>query len=171
MGYPAALNMCDWTGARVCDDFAGYKQSFTLGITEAGCLAHSRRKFFELYVSNKSEIAGLALTYIGQLYEIEREVKSLSAEERQKIRQPRSKPLSDAMHAWMQLQRQKITDGSATAKALDYSLRRWGALTRFLDDGQLPIDTSNADSRIMPICTWKPPMSALIRRFVSRHTL
>ena len=40
------------------------------------------------------------------------------------------------MHEWMQLQRQKITDGSATAKALDYSLRRCGALTRFLDDGQ-----------------------------------
>ena len=64
-------------------------------------------------MSNKSQIAGQALTYIGQLYKIEREVKSLSAEERQKIRQTLSKPLSDAMHEWMQLQRQKITDGSA----------------------------------------------------------
>ena len=40
----------------------------------------------DLHASNKSDIAGQALTYIGQLYEIEREVKSLSAEERQKIR-------------------------------------------------------------------------------------
>jgi hypothetical protein len=40
----------------------------------------------------------------------------------------------------MKLQRCIITDGSATAKALDYSLKRWGALTRYLDDAQLPID-------------------------------
>ena len=105
----------------------------------------------DLHVSNQSEIAGQALTYIGQLYEIEREVKSLSAEERQKIRQARSKPLSDARHERTQLQRQKITDGSATAKALDYSLRRWGALTRFLDDGQLPIDNNWIENQIRPI--------------------
>ena len=47
----------DWKGALVCDDFAGYKQSFTLGVTEAGCMGHSRRKFFDLQVSNKSQIA------------------------------------------------------------------------------------------------------------------
>lgn len=150
-GEHARTFLGDWKGALVCDDFAGYKQSFTLGITEAGCLAHSRRKFFDLHVSNKSQIAGQALTYIGQLYEIEREVKSLRAEERQEIRQTRSKPLTDAMHEWMQLQRQKITDGSATAKALDYSLRRWGALTRFLDDGQLPIDNNWIENQIRPI--------------------
>ena len=45
----------------------------------------------------------------------------------------------------------KITDVSATAKALDYSLRRWGALTRFLDDGQLPIDNNWIENQISPI--------------------
>ena len=150
-GEHARTFLGEWKGALVCDDFAGYKQSFALGITEAGCLAHSRRKFFDLHVSNKSEIAGQALQYIGQLYEIEREVKNLTADERQKNRQTRSKPLTDAMHEWMQLQRQKITDGSATAKALDYSLRRWGALTRFLDDGQLPIDNNWVENQIRPV--------------------
>ena len=152
-GEHARTFLGDWTGALVCDDFAGYKQSFTLGITEAGSLAHSRRKFFDLHVSNKSQIAGQALTYIGQLCEIEREVKSLSAEERQEIRPTPSKPLTDAMHEWMQLQRQKITDGTATAKALDYSLRCWGAMTRFLDDGQLPIDNNWIENQIRPIAT------------------
>jgi transposase len=64
--------------------------------------------------------------YISQLYEVEREVKHLSADERLQVRQSESKPLADAFHQWMLLQRQKITDGSATAKALDYSLKRWG---------------------------------------------
>ena len=150
-GEHARAFLGECKGALVCDDFSGYKQSFTLGVTEAGCMAHSRRKFFELHASNKSQIAQQALQYIGQLYEIEREVKSLSAQERQKIRQTQSKPLVDAMHEWMQLQRQKITDGSATAKAIDYSLRRWGALTRFLDDGRLPIDNNWAENQIRPI--------------------
>lgn len=51
----------------------------------------------------------------------------------------------------MVLQRSQITDGSATAKALDYSFRRWGALTRFLDDGQLPIDNNWAENQIRPV--------------------
>ena len=45
-GEHARTFLGDWTGALVCDDFAGYKQSFTLGILEAGCLAHSRRKLY-----------------------------------------------------------------------------------------------------------------------------
>ena len=141
----------EWKGSLVCDDFGGYKAGFANGITEAGCLAHARRKFFDLHVSNKSQIAQQALTYISQLYDVEREVKHLNADERRQIRQTRSKPLADAFHQSMLLQRQKITDGSATAKALDYSLKRWVALTRFLDDGQLPIDNNWIENQIRPI--------------------
>ena len=51
----------------------------------------------------------------------------------------------------MLLTRQKITDGSATAKALDYSLRRWVALTRFADDGRLPVDNDTIENQIRPV--------------------
>ena len=77
----------------------------------------------DLHVSNQSQIADQALQYIAQLYAVEREVKNLHADERRQIRQAQAqaqaKPLVDAMHKWMQLQRQKVTDGSAIAKALD----------------------------------------------------
>ena len=109
------------------------------------------RKFFDLHVSNKSEIAQQALTYIAQLYEVEREVKHLSTDERLQIRQTKSKPLLDALHQWMRLQRQRITDGTATAKALDYSLKRWVALSRFAHDGRLPIDNNSIENQIRPI--------------------
>lgn len=140
-----------WKGSLVCDDFGGYKAGFANGLTEVGCLAHARRKFFDLHVSNKSQIAEQALDYIGQLYDVEREVKHLDAKERRRIRQTQSKPLADAFHQWMLLQRQKITDGSATAKALDYSLKRWDALARFLENGQLPIDNNWIENQIRPI--------------------
>ena len=114
-------------------------------------MAHARRKFFDLHVSNKSEIALQALTTIGQLYEVERQVKNLKPDERGRIRKDKSKPLVDALHQWMLLQRQRVTNGTATAKALDYSLKRWAALTRFVQDARLPIDNNWIENQIRPI--------------------
>jgi transposase len=150
-GEHARTFLGEWKGSLVCDDYSGYKAGFVKGITEAGCMAHSRRKFFDLQVAAKSQIAGQACAYISQLYDVERDARHLSADERLQIRQAKSKPLADAFHQWMLLQRQKITDGTATAKALDYSLKRWGALTQFLDDGRLPIDNNSIENQIRPI--------------------
>lgn len=150
-GEHARAFLGTWKGSLVCDDYAGYKAGFAQGIVEAGCMAHARRKFFELATSGKSQVAGEALASIGQLYEIEREVRELDAEQRRQIRQHQAKPVADALHEWMRLTRLKITDGSATARALDYSLKRWTALTRYLDDGMLPIDNNWIENQIRPI--------------------
>ena len=120
-------------------------------MTEVGCLAHARRKFFDLHAANKSQIAEFALQQFAKVYDIEREVKALSADERKAMRQRYTQPVLDALHHWMLLQRQKVPEGSTTAKALDYSLRRWVALTRFVDDGQLPIDNNWIENQIRPI--------------------
>ena len=150
-GEHARAFLGNWRGSLICDDYAGYKQSIAGGVTEVGCLAHARRKFFELHTANKSQVAQSALQQIGAIYEIERELKKLDPDERQRIRQLRSAPVMDALHRWMLLTRQKITDGSATAKALDYSLRRWSALTRFVDDGRLPVDNNWIENQIRPV--------------------
>jgi transposase len=141
----------DWRGTLVCDDYAGYKALFSNGITEAGCLAHARRKFFDLQSQNQSLIAGDALGYLGQLYQIEREAAGLPPEERQHLRQTRAKPIADQLHAWLMQQRHKIPNSSATAKAIDYCLKRWAALTRYLSDGQIPIDNNWIENQIRPI--------------------
>lgn len=150
-GENAKVFLGTWRGSLVCDDFSGYKQLMVQGVTEVGCLAHARRKFFDLHTATKSPVAQRALEQIVQVYEIERELKACSADERQRARHQRSKPLLDALHAWLLLTRQKVTDGTATAKALDYSLRRWKALTRFVDDGQLPVDNNHIENQIRPI--------------------
>ncbi|CAM5373426.1 hypothetical protein SSTU70S_01001 [Stutzerimonas stutzeri] len=142
-GEHARRFLGDWRGALICDDFSGYKATIANGVTEVGCLAHARRKFFDLHAANKSQLAGFALEQFAKVYDIEREVKELNADQRQSIRQQHSKPILDALHHWMTLQRQKLPDSSATARALDYSLRRWTALTRFIDDGQLPVDNDS----------------------------
>ncbi len=140
-----------WRGTLVCDDFSGYKAMFELGVTEAGCLAHARRKFHELWVNHKSALAEDALKFFVQLYEIEREVQELDPDERRQIRQLKATPVADLMHDWLIAQRRRVPDGSATAKAIDYSLNRWPALTRYLSDGDLPPDNNWVENQIRPI--------------------
>jgi transposase len=150
-GRHAGQFLGQWRGTLVCDDYSGYKALFRLGITEAGCMAHARRKFHQLWVNHKSEIAAEALPLFGRLYEIEREVHDLDDAQRKTIRQQKARPAADALRAWLVAQRQRVPDGSATAKAIDYSLGRWGALTRYLGDGALPIDNNWVENRIRPI--------------------
>ena len=149
-GEHARAFLGDWRGKLVCDDYAGYKAGFGEGITEIGCLAHARRKFHDLHVANKSALAAQALESIGALYGIEREAKDLPDQDRQRLRAEKSRPIADALHPWMIAQRQKVPDGSGTAKALDYSLKRWAALTRYLDDGAVPIDNNRVENQIRP---------------------
>lgn len=149
-GEHARTFLGDWKGQLVCDDFAGYKACFEQGVTEIGCMAHARRKFYDLHVANKSQLAEQALRHIGQLYDIEREVRDLLPDERQRIRQEKAKPIADTLHIWMLAQRQLVHEGTAIAKALDYSLKRWTALVRYLDDGMVAIDNNWCENQIRP---------------------
>lgn len=140
-----------WRGALVCDDYSGYKALFASGVTEAGCLAHARRKFHELWANRQSAVGQQALALFARLYEVEREVADLDGQERRRIRQDKGKPIADALHAWLLAQRQKVPPGSATARAIDYSLGRWLALTRYLDNGRLAADNNRVENLIRPI--------------------
>ena len=141
----------DWRGTLVCDDYAGYKALIAQGVTEAGCMAHARRKFFELQEHGQSQIAGEALARIAALYGIEQEARELDAEARQALRQTQAKPLLDDFKTWLLVYRGKIPNGSSCAKAIDYTLKRWAALTHYLTDGNVPIDNNWIENQIRPI--------------------
>ena len=143
-----------WLGSLVCDDYSGYAALFRQGVTEAGCMAHARRYFFELHVANKSALAAKALVeYFGLLYDVERVIQGKSAQERLQRRQELAVPIAKKLHEWLGAERARVTDGTATAKAFDYSLRRWVALTRYLHDPALPIDNSHDEQQIRPWST------------------
>lgn len=140
-----------WSGTLVCDGYGGYEQVLQkekrIG---AGCLAHARRKFDELTRDNLSPVGTQAIQRIAALYKIERPIKSFSVEERRAARQASSKPLCEDLHAWLKLERQRVPEGSATAKAIDYSLNRWDALTAYLDNGAVQIDNNHIENLIRP---------------------
>ena len=78
------------------------------------------------------------------LTKVEREAREQNLDEigRARLRQERARPIADLLHEWLLAHRLKVPDGSASAKAIDYSLKRWKALIRYIDDGNLPIDTT-----------------------------
>jgi transposase len=155
-GKHASAFLENWHGHLMVDDYAGYKQLFTGGaVIELGCLAHARRKFYDLHVAGGSPVAAKALEYIASIYDIERAVRDLGYEQRQRVRDEHARPIVDALYKWMVLQKQQVPGGSATAKALDYSLRRWDALTRFLADGRFPVDNNHLEGQIRPIAVGK----------------
>ncbi|NVM87442.1 hypothetical protein FHT32_001081 [Variovorax sp. SG517] len=91
------------------------------------------------------------MKFFGELYEVERVVAELGPEDRRRVRQEHSRKVADALHQWLTAQRQKVPEGSATAKAIDYSLKRWLALTRYIDDANLPADNNRVENQIRPI--------------------
>ena len=148
--YPYKF-LTGWSGTLVRDAYVGYEKSLLLGDRlDAGCMAHSRRKFDELVKANASPVAAQAIQRIAWLYRIEADARDLNTEQRLLMRQRRSRPLCDELHTWLQLERRRVPDGSAIAKAIDYSLNRWAALTRFLLDGDVPIDNNHLENQMRP---------------------
>ena len=143
------------------DDFSGYKALFTEGITELGCLAHARRKFFDLNVVQANPIALEALNRIAALYVVEARGRDMTVEARTQWRQEQAQPLLDSMHDWLRQTRVMVANGprpprgGGLAKAIDYSLKRWPALSRYATAGRLPIDNNPVENIIRPIAIGK----------------
>lgn len=165
-GEHAKQFLGDWQGHLMVDDYGGYKALFTDNRTgvdnrplapcvELACLAHARRKFFDLHQANGSPMALEALQRIGRLYALEAEAKGLSIAARQELRLEKSQPILKALHSWLIQTRVMTADGGASAKALDYTLKRWPALIRYANTGHLPIDNNVVENCIRPIAIGK----------------
>ena len=154
-GRHAQNFLSDWQGHLMVDDYSGYKALFRAGVTELGCLAHARRKYFDLHAAQANPIALEALERIAALYVIEAQGKDLDTAGRTQLRQAQAQPLLRSMHDWLLRTRVAVANGGGTAKAIDYSLKRWVALSRYVDDGSLPIDNNPVENTIRPIAIGK----------------
>jgi transposase len=148
--YPVAF-LEGWNGTLICDDYKGYETLFKLGQrVEAGCAVHSRRKFDELIKHGHSEVATEAVRRMAVVFKIEQQIRHCDAAQRLALRQQITRPHWDALHAWLRLERQRVPDGSAIANALDYSLRRWEALSCFLHDGHVSPHNNHLENLLRP---------------------
>jgi transposase len=91
------------------------------------------------------------LHFLDALYDFGREAQAAKAEDRRRLRQRKSRRVAAVLHRWLLLTRQQVPNGSATAKAIDYSPKRWQALVRYIEDGAMPIDNNWVENQIRPI--------------------
>jgi len=153
-----------FTGILQADAYSGYNGLWDPSrpqgaIILALCWSHARRQFFELAdiaanarrgktVTAISPIALEAVKRIDALFDIERTINGLSAEERLRVRQEQSRPLVEALGTWLREERSRLSRSASVAKPIDYLLRRWDRFTSFLDDGRICL-TNNAAERAL----------------------
>src|SRR3954451_19806213 len=162
-GQHPQKHLAAFTGILQADCYNGFEPLFdpqkkVLPITPAFCFAHARRGFFELADIEKnaregrgkpvSPIALEAVRRLDALFEIERAINGRGADERRAVRQEKSKPLLEDMHAWLLLERETLSRSAEVLKPMNYMLRRWDGFAGFLDDGRICL-TNNCAERAL----------------------
>jgi transposase len=141
------------------DGYEGYaKVCAEQSLTAVDCWVHARRKFDEALKAQqllspekqKNSLAAVALAKIQALYRIEREIKSLLPDERQRIRHLRSKPLLRELRTWLDQHIPIVPPRSALGKAMNYANKQWPKLIVYLEDGRLRMDNNLVENAIRP---------------------
>jgi transposase len=163
-------HLANFGGVLQADAYSGYGKLYDPGrapgpITEAACWSHARRKFYvladiETNARRKAQgktsvvISPMALETVRRidaLFEIERSINGLGADQRKTVRQDRSAPLVASLQTWMREERARLSRHNDLAKAMDYILKRWDAFTRFLDDGRICLSNNAAERALRGI--------------------
>lgn len=136
-------------GILQADAYGGWGGVYDSGrVTEAACWAHARRPWWDLYIEHGRDDSGLAaqaLRRIQALYAIEADIRGQPPEFRRQHRRARAGPLLAEYHDWLHGVLARVSTKSELAKAARYSLARWQALIRYVDDGRIEIDNSAAE--------------------------
>jgi transposase len=137
-----------YRGYLQADAYAAYDAFFkdpSRGLVEVGCWAHARRYYYKGLDSDPSRM-GSVLLLIGQLYQVEEDARSCTAEERRCLRQLKSRPVLDKLHDYLLAIQAEVLPKSPAGRAVSYTLKNWTALNRYSEDGDLSID-NNATER------------------------
>jgi transposase len=150
----AKVLLAGYRGILQCDGYGAYKTLAAAdgGITLAFCWSHVRREFIELAKGKTAPIAQETLQRIAAVYAVEAELRGKPPDSRRAGRQERSRPLVEALFAWLSAQLARLPGGSPTAGAIRYALNHRDGLVRFLDDGRIELDNNTVERAIRPIC-------------------
>ncbi len=128
----------------ICDGYDAYNAVKVA--KRCGCLTHTRRHFAEALPKEQSAystfVAAKAVEFCNRIYHEEHLLTEMNAEERQKQRLVKVKPLLDAFFSW--LEEQNVSGKGKLAKAVNYALNEKKYLYTFLEDGNVPIDNNRA---------------------------
>jgi hypothetical protein len=145
-------HLAQFAGILQADAYSGFNELYERGrIVEAACWAHARRAFYDLHQATKSPIAAEALERIGDLYEIEADIRGQAPDERARSREARAKPLLESLKTWLSQTLARASKKSELAQAIGYVLGRWTALTRYCSDGRIEVDNNAAERALRAV--------------------
>lgn len=151
-GIHPQAHLKDYEGVLQADAYAGYNPIYESGrVLEAACWAHARRKFYDIHAVQPTPITTYVLAKIADLYKIESGIRGSPPERRREVRQEYSKPIVEALHAWLNQKLSTLSRKSLTAEAIGYAMNQWQALTRYLDDGRIEIDNNAAERALRTV--------------------
>jgi transposase len=142
-------HLARFSGTLQADGYSGFAWLYAKGrVQEAACWAHARRKYYDVYAMDRSPRAAEALRRIGLLYAIEREIRGQPPQARAQARGERSAPILAELRKWLIDEQRSLSAKSPLAAAIHYTLSRWTALTRYIEDGHIEIDNNAAERAI-----------------------
>lgn len=131
-------------GLTMADASNAFDKSFARAdLIELNCNAHARRPFVKALDSGDTR-AAIPIAAFKRLYDIEEEATkdNLTIEQRTELRREKSRPLYDELIAWCRAYRPLEPPQTPLAKACGYIINHHVGLTRFIDDGSIPIDNT-----------------------------
>lgn len=138
----------DYSGYLHADGFAGYEALYGDKIKEVACMAHVRRKLFDIAESTGSPIATEALEKIAELYAIEKDIRGSPPEARVAVRQERAKPLFEELQHWFEARLTGLPGKSALAGAIRYAISRMKRMGPWLESGICELDNNTAERSV-----------------------
>ena len=142
----------DFRGKLQTDGYSAYESLAKArgDLTLVGCWAHVRRGFHEALAETR--LAAWFVRQIGLLYAVETKLREQKAgpQLRAALRVWQSRPVVARLHRTMELVRRRSLPQGLLGQAIDYALKRWEALTRFIVDGSLEIDNNLIENAIRP---------------------
>ena len=143
-------HLAGYAGILQADAYAGFGELYHPGrkpgpVTEAGCWAHGRRKLFDLAQLAHAPLAAKAVRRIDAIFDAERAINGLPAEQRLLVRQDQVAPLVAELETWMRAARARMSRHADVGKAMDYMLKRWDTFSRFLHDGRICLSNNAAE--------------------------
>lgn len=139
----------------VTDGYAGYNE-LDKQLTHAECWAHARRYFYESVPldNNKKMIESsdgyTGVKYIDELFEIENEIAKLNITEKLQVRKEKSEPVFKEFYEWVSSTSEKYITNNKLKKAITYVLNQKENLSKFLNNGRIPLTNSKAERAIRP---------------------
>lgn len=146
-GLHSQAHLAEYSGVLQADAYAGYKALYASGrVTEAGCMAHARRKFHDVHVRTPTAVTTEALRRFGELYAIEAENRGSPAAERPGVHREKSVPLMASLNIWWREQAAVMSSASGLKGAFTYLENNWDALNEFCRNCWVEIDNNIAEN-------------------------